>query len=235
MAIDAMEIVYTKTYVNTFVFVFGNSDYGQVARKLRELNCRVIFVAKSNQATAFANECCDEWILLHGQGKTTHAKPTNHCVGRQCGEERSLPNHLLRAISCCLNYLQVGPSQKTELVRLAQATRRLYPDIQLSQLGFGKNSSWAKLIQIMEQDSWCEVEYDTLTNTYFVQPKPKLLALSEHAADLENGVSRESSESSFESPESEEDFNVDTDSDGATSDRCHSVILPFASLKQDDE
>lgn len=232
MAIDAMELVYTKSYINMFAFVFGHSDYGQVARKLRELNCRVIFAAKSNQATAFANECCDEWIPLNGRSKCTQAKTTlNAKLG---SEERSLPNHLLQAISSCLHFLHIGASQKTELVRLAQATRRLYPDIQLSELGFGKNSSWAKLIQIMEQDRWCEVEYDTTANMYFVQPTPKLLALSEHDNSAEDH-SQLTSKTNSECSVADGQLIPDGETEGGSADCCHSVILPFASLKPEAE
>lgn len=229
LAIDAMEIVFSKSYINTFAIVHGNPDYVQLANKLRELNCRVIFVTKQCEQIPAANHCCDEWIRIGSQAKLTQPKKG---VSRQsASDDRALPMHLLIAIACCLKYMDVDVSQKTELVRLAQTTRRLYPDICLNSLGFGKSGSWAKLIQIMEHDQWCEVEYDANVNNYFVKPAQRLLDLSSQAANAASASEQEKPLAQEDA--ASEDHKVESEMEYAD---CHnSVILPFAALKPNEE
>src|SRR5690349_17254294 len=63
MVVDALDLCYTKSHVDTFVIINGNSDFSPLVSKLRENNKAVIGVGvkKSSSDLLIAN--CDEFIF----------------------------------------------------------------------------------------------------------------------------------------------------------------------------
>ena len=62
MAVDAMELAYSREHVNNFVIVSGDSDFTPLVGKLRELNKRVIGVGNRESASDLLVANCDEFI-----------------------------------------------------------------------------------------------------------------------------------------------------------------------------
>ncbi|MTV25693.1 NYN domain-containing protein [Nitriliruptoraceae bacterium ZYF776] len=63
MAVDAMELAFTRDFVSTFVIVSGDSDFTPLVGKLRELNKRVIGVGLKGSTSAMLPPACDEFIF----------------------------------------------------------------------------------------------------------------------------------------------------------------------------
>jgi uncharacterized protein (TIGR00288 family) len=63
MAVDAMELAFTREFVSTFVIVSGDSDFTPLVSKLRELNKRVIGVGLKGSTSAMLPPACDEFIF----------------------------------------------------------------------------------------------------------------------------------------------------------------------------
>ena len=63
MAVDAMELAYSREHVNNFVIVSGDSDFTPLVGKLRELNKRVIGVGNRESASELLIANCDEFIF----------------------------------------------------------------------------------------------------------------------------------------------------------------------------
>ena len=63
MAVDAMELAFTRDFVSTFVIVSGDSDFTPLVSKLRELNKRVIGVGLKGSTSAMLPPACDEFIF----------------------------------------------------------------------------------------------------------------------------------------------------------------------------
>src|SRR5215475_1271535 len=63
MVVDALDLCYTKSHVDTFVIISGDSDFSPLVSKLRENNKVVIGVGvkKSTSDLLIAN--CDEFIF----------------------------------------------------------------------------------------------------------------------------------------------------------------------------
>ncbi len=63
MVVDALDLCYTKSHVDTFVIISGDSDFSPLVSKLRENNKTVIGVGvkKSSSDLLIAN--CDEFIF----------------------------------------------------------------------------------------------------------------------------------------------------------------------------
>jgi uncharacterized protein (TIGR00288 family) len=64
MAVDAMEIAYSRQHVDNFVIVSGDSDFTPLVGKLRELNKRVIGVGRdTSSASPLLIANCDEFFF----------------------------------------------------------------------------------------------------------------------------------------------------------------------------
>jgi uncharacterized protein (TIGR00288 family) len=63
MAVDAMELAFTRDFVSTFVIVSGDSDFTPLVSKLRELNKRVIGVGLKGSTSGMLPPACDEFIF----------------------------------------------------------------------------------------------------------------------------------------------------------------------------
>jgi uncharacterized protein (TIGR00288 family) len=74
MVVDALDLCYTKSHVDTFVIISGDSDFSPLVSKLRENNKAVIGVGvkKSSSDLLIAN--CDEFIYYDDLVREDKAK-----------------------------------------------------------------------------------------------------------------------------------------------------------------
>src|SRR6266705_7168447 len=63
MVVDALDLCYTKTHVETFVVISGDSDFSPLVSKLRENNKAVIGVGVKNSTSDLLIANCDEFIF----------------------------------------------------------------------------------------------------------------------------------------------------------------------------
>jgi uncharacterized protein (TIGR00288 family) len=62
MVVDALDLCYTKSHVDTFVIISGDSDFSPLVSKLRENNKVVIGVGVKNSTSDLLIANCDEFI-----------------------------------------------------------------------------------------------------------------------------------------------------------------------------
>jgi len=62
MVVDALDLCYTKSHVDTFVVISGDSDFSPLVSKLRENNKVVIGVGVKNSSSDLLIANCDEFI-----------------------------------------------------------------------------------------------------------------------------------------------------------------------------
>jgi hypothetical protein len=62
MVVDALDLCYTKSHVDTFVIVSGDSDFSPLVSKLRENNKLVIGVGVKSSTSDLLIANCDEFI-----------------------------------------------------------------------------------------------------------------------------------------------------------------------------
>jgi uncharacterized protein (TIGR00288 family) len=62
MVVDALDLCYTKTHVETFVIISGDSDFSPLVSKLRENNKGVIGIGVKNSTSDLLIANCDEFI-----------------------------------------------------------------------------------------------------------------------------------------------------------------------------
>src|SRR5210317_878034 len=62
MVVDALDLCYTKSHVDTFVIISGDSDFSPLVSKLRENAKNVIGVGVKNSSSDLLIANCDEFI-----------------------------------------------------------------------------------------------------------------------------------------------------------------------------
>ena len=82
MVVDALDLCYTKSHVDTFVIISGDSDFSPLVSKLRENNKTVIAVGVKNSTSNLLIANCDEFIFYddlvreqRGKTKRPEKKP----------------------------------------------------------------------------------------------------------------------------------------------------------------
>ena len=78
MVVDALDLCYTKSHVDTFVIISGDSDFSPLVSKLRENAKTVIGVGVKNSTSDLLIANCDEFIyyddLVRGQPSASRAR-----------------------------------------------------------------------------------------------------------------------------------------------------------------
>ncbi|MGE4620334.1 MAG: NYN domain-containing protein, partial [Planctomycetota bacterium] len=63
MVVDAMELSYTKSHVDTFVLISGDSDFSPLVSQLRENNKKIIGLGVKHSSSNLLIDNCDEFIF----------------------------------------------------------------------------------------------------------------------------------------------------------------------------
>lgn len=91
MAVDAVELVFERDYISTFVICTGDSDFTPLVNKLRELNKRVIGVGLKASTSKLLPPACDEFIfyeLLEGVDLPTRPKKKRKKADKGKGSQK---------------------------------------------------------------------------------------------------------------------------------------------------
>src|SRR6202171_1759678 len=74
MVVDALDLCYTKSHVDTFVIISGDSDFSPLVSKLRENNKAVIGVGVKKSSSDLLISNCDEFIYYDDLVREERAK-----------------------------------------------------------------------------------------------------------------------------------------------------------------
>jgi uncharacterized protein (TIGR00288 family) len=74
MVVDALDLCYTKSHVDTFVIISGDSDFSPLVSKLRENNKYVIGVGVKDSTSDLLSANCDEFIYYDDLVRAQEAK-----------------------------------------------------------------------------------------------------------------------------------------------------------------
>ncbi|MBX7207836.1 MAG: NYN domain-containing protein [Verrucomicrobiaceae bacterium] len=95
MVVDALDLCYTKSHVDTFVIVSGDSDFSPLVSKLRENNKTVIGVGVKNSTSDLFIGNCDEFVfyddLVREKAKRTRSTAPKREPTAKPGEEKAPP------------------------------------------------------------------------------------------------------------------------------------------------
>jgi len=75
MVVDALDLCYTKSHVDTFVIISGDSDFSPLVSKLRENNKTVIGVGVKQSTSDLLISNCDEFIYYDDLVRNEKKRP----------------------------------------------------------------------------------------------------------------------------------------------------------------
>ena len=162
MVVDALDLCYSKTHIDVFALLSGDSDFSPLVSKLKENNKRVIGcgVKKSTSDLLIAN--CDEFIyyddLIRAARKTAStAKPGK----KKEDKKQEATDRLLEVLqSLEQDYDPLWGSL------LKQTVRRVYPGFNEGYYGY---RSFSELLQDMAARGLIELQADQGRGNYQVR------------------------------------------------------------------
>ncbi len=178
MVVDALDLCYTKSHVDTFVVISGDSDFSPLVSKLRENDKTVIGVGvKSSTSDLFINNC-DEFIYYDDlvrvepvarrrrtSAKSVVAKPAEPAaVEHGPSEERAL-----ELVSQTLEALRAERGDDYEIrgSLIKQTIKRRNPGFDERAHGF---RAFNDVLQEAEKRGLLKLEADKQVGTYIVRP-----------------------------------------------------------------
>ncbi|MDG1481485.1 MAG: NYN domain-containing protein [Myxococcota bacterium] len=80
LVVDAMELAFTRDYIDTFVLLSGDSDFTPLVMRLKELNRRVIGIGTRGSTSRLLIDSCDEFIFYRNikRGQIDDSPPSRH-------------------------------------------------------------------------------------------------------------------------------------------------------------
>jgi len=185
MVVDALDLCYTKSHVDTFVIISGDSDFSPLVSKLRENNKTVIGVGVKNSTSDLLVANCDEFIfyddLVREKKKAAPSpqrKPAAKAAAGKApkqdgGDEEAKGDEAKKeeALKLVMGTVEAllaerGPEDKIWGSMVKQALKRRKPGFNESYYGF---ASFSKLLDEAEARHLLVLEHDEKSGGYTVK------------------------------------------------------------------
>jgi uncharacterized protein (TIGR00288 family) len=177
MVVDALDLCYTKSHVDTFVIISGDSDFSALVSKLRENNKVVIGVGVKKSTSDLLMANCDEFIyyddLVRGsekqrkaRRKKTSAKKTARKATAQVEEDKQQEALDLVMETVEDLFEERGDEEKVWGSMVKQALKRRKPGFNETYHGF---RTFGKLLEEAQSRQLLELELDEKSGGYIIK------------------------------------------------------------------
>jgi uncharacterized LabA/DUF88 family protein len=179
LVVDALDLCYTKSHVNTFVIISGDSDFSPLVSKLRENAKQVIGVGVKQSTSDLLIANCDEFIFyndLMRESQSTAARRETRTpapAARRTPEEEKrrkedLDARRSKAIEMAVETFDAlvserGDGGKIWASVLKEAIKRRKPDFSESYYGF---RAFGNLLEEAQARGLLEFGRDEKSNAY---------------------------------------------------------------------
>ncbi|HKT97408.1 MAG TPA: NYN domain-containing protein [Paraburkholderia sp.] len=203
LVVDALDLCYTKSHVDTFVIVSGDSDFSPLVSKLRENAKKVIGVGVKHSTSDLLVANCDEFIFYDDLVRELMREQKERAKGRsdsganakrQAGDERRAPaesaeergeERKSKAITLVVETLDAlgderGDSGKIWASVLKSAIKRRRPDFNEARYGF---RAFGNLLEEAQARGLLEVGRDEKSGTYVTRTSQPANGASASAAE----------------------------------------------------
>ncbi len=172
MVVDALDLCYTKSHVNTFVIISGDSDFSALVSKLRENNKVVIGVGVKNSTSDLLIANCDEFIFyddLVNKKKTTGKLSSEK--GQKKASRSSEEEKKQQAIDLLIEtvedlYKERGEEEKVWGSMVKQALKRRKPGFNETYHGF---RTFGKLLEEAQKRHLLALDLDEKSGGYIIK------------------------------------------------------------------
>jgi len=160
MVVDALDLCYTKSHIDTFVIVSGDSDFSPLVSKLRENNKTVIGVGVKNSTSDLLTANCHEFIYYDDlirksdrQAKPVQKSGTKKKAAKGTAKAKPTPDseeaRKLEAFGMVIEVIddifkERGEDEKVWASMVKQALKRRKPGFSENHYGF---RSFGKLLE----------------------------------------------------------------------------------------
>ena len=181
LVVDTLDLCYTKSHVNTFVIISGDSDFSPLVSKLRENNKQVIGVGVKQSTSDLLVANCDEFIFYDDLVRENQRRAAKRSTGtrdaqpvsnRSPEEERrrkdDVESRRRKAIELAVEtfdalVLERGDGGKMWASVLKEAIKRRKPDFNESYYGF---RAFGNLLEEAQARGLLEFGRDEKSGTY---------------------------------------------------------------------
>jgi uncharacterized protein (TIGR00288 family) len=169
MVVDALDLCYTKSHVDTFVIISGDSDFSPLVSKLRENNKTVIGVGVKNSTSDLLIANCDEFIYYDDLAREKAKKQSRKKAAPKTGpgaQAKSLPQEendkKQEALDIVMETVEAliaerGEEEKIWGSMVKQALKRRNPGFSEAFYGF---RSFGRLLDEAEARKLIKLDHD---------------------------------------------------------------------------
>lgn len=176
LVVDALDLCYTKSHVDTFVIVSGDSDFSPLVSKLRENNKLVIGLGVKSSTSDLLISNCDEFIfyddLVRESEKPARRKrkPPAKTAGKKT-EAKSADQKQQEALDLVLEtvvdlFKERGEEDKVWGSMVKQALKRRKPGFNESYHGY---RSFSELLEDAQTRKLLTLEHDEKSGGYIIK------------------------------------------------------------------
>ncbi len=178
MVVDALDLCYTKSHVDTFVILSGDSDFSALVSKLRENNKTVIGVGVKKSTSDLLIGNCDEFIFYddlvreadkqrRAARKTVAARAARGAKpGPQDEEDRKQAGLDLVLQTAAALFEERGEEEKVWGSMVKQALKRRHPGFNETFHGF---RTFSELLEEAQARGLLGLEYDEKSGGYIIR------------------------------------------------------------------
>ncbi len=166
MVVDAIDLCYSKSHIDTFALLSGDSDFSPLVSKLKENNRRVLGCGVKSSTSDLLIANCDEFIYYDDLIRVAKKAP------RQPKKDKTEDDKKQEAVDHVIEVVHSVEQDYDPLwgSTLKQAIRRVYPGFNESYYGY---SSFSELLEDIKGKGLIELEYDDSRGNYKVRRKKR--------------------------------------------------------------
>jgi uncharacterized protein (TIGR00288 family) len=176
MVVDALDLCYTKSHVNSFVIISGDSDFSPLVSKLRENAKTVIGVGVKNSTSDLLISSCDEFmyyddLIREQEQKRRSRKPAQGRSPRHAKTNAKPDDSMQEGIDLALETAEALKTERGDQEKLwgsmvKQALKRRRPGFNESYYGF---ESFSKLLEEAQIRGLVDLELDERSGGYIIR------------------------------------------------------------------
>ncbi len=176
MVVDALDLCYTKSHVDIFVIISGDSDFSPLVSKLRENNKIVIGVGVKQSTSDLLMANCDEFIyyddLVRGAAKqrqksrrsTSKKKVKKTAADHEADKQQEALDLVMETVEDLLE--ERGEEEKVWGSMVKQALKRRKPGFSEAYHGF---RSFGQLLEQAQKKGLLELQLDEKSGGYVIK------------------------------------------------------------------
>ena len=164
MVVDAIDLCYSKTHIDTFALLTGDSDFSPLASKLKENDKRVVGCGVRSSTSDLLASNCDEFIFYYDlirESKRVRPKPKKGQTTKQ--------QEVFERLAATVSSLEAEYDPLWGSI-VKQTVKRVYPGFNESYYGY---RSFSALLEDAAEHGSIGLEFDKARGNYKLWSKAR--------------------------------------------------------------